>query len=194
MEVKVRFKAIGERGNNRQITRKIECPDFEHIKKEPFMLAGKPINCDITVDSQVMDWLDNEFDTRGFMNDHDLHCVIDYFIVKPKEKVDEEKVIREMFIEVLGKDFNEQILLDFMATSIKMKDALKGLSLRKKIDVVLKAQGVGYQTATKALKDITEYGNSLKPGGKNRHLIVKDSAKRERELANYKREQKELKE
>lgn len=173
MKVKVKFKAIGERGKNRQITVELDCPDFEIIKQKPFVFSSlhAPINCDISVNSQVITWLDEVYDTRKFMDENDLISVLDYEVVTKKEKIDEAQLIKEVFERVTNSK-DPIFYADFLATSIRMKHVLKGMSVGKKVATVLAAQGVGYKAATKALTDLSEYSDSLKEGGKNRHLIT----------------------
>lgn len=158
MKTKVSFKAIGLRGEPITQTVLLEHPDFVEQNKT-VNLNGEPADFTITVDSQIMEWLDNQ-DKSDLMYDHEWYTILNYSVVKPKVKSKSKRVqlgeIIEHFFVTTSPTEKTQMRADFLATYSKMYSSIKDMSAIKQFEVVLSALEVGYGAATQAYRHTLE--------------------------------------
>jgi hypothetical protein len=173
MKTLIKFKCLDLRGNIVYIKKKYEHPEF---KDETFSsLLGIELGREITTtaESKIVDWLDEQ-DKRDLMIDNDIHCIIDYSIVKKRAKKETrvtvvEKESNQLFeiCEILNRCFDDnsenkdRIIADFLVCYDKMKDSLKGLKVDKQMSIVFSSIGVAYESASNAYKHISNYGKTM---------------------------------
>lgn len=156
MEVKVKYKAFGLRGNRVSFTHTHECPDFKEIVKDCILFKGTTYT--ITVDEQVMEWLD-ELDKMFLIYKEDVDSIIDYSIVKPKERknrVGKSKSV-EVFkehVEDLG--MTDEMKINFFITYDRLKDSIKSMTTHQKVLVVFDALGLATEARTAAFQHMID--------------------------------------
>lgn len=150
MQKTIKFKAMTLRGKTVYFTKKFQCPDFKVIPGINFKGIQLP---DTTVESQIIDWLDNQ-NKFELMVEMDLGCIINYWIP-------EKKKAKPTIIYYLKQaNLSEQMLLDLIAVYKEIKPILKGKSIETQIDILLSHLKVGYKSATVAYKRIADYVES----------------------------------
>lgn len=124
------------------------------------------------------DWLSEQNSKLQDIIDNpklELKCILDWEILSIKNISDKGEVSMptnnslelikvekhnessaEYILEILKSSFkaniDEGFSNDFIATHNELKDALKGLSIERKIDVIFSAMSVGYKSAMNSLK------------------------------------------
>jgi len=79
--LKVKFKAIGLRGESVRFTQKIQCPDFEEYESDigqfvdSKLIRDGIINSKITIEEQQEEWL-SDFNKWDIMIDKDIQSII----------------------------------------------------------------------------------------------------------------------
>jgi len=169
MKIRVKFKAIGLRGEIEYKKMSFTCPDFKEIVYEHTQrLKGIPltINLNTTVISQVVDWLD-DMDKKQIMDENDWHAIIDYNVIDKKVAKKKGELAR---VKMTAFDLaqtvivnNEVMLNDFEVTYNRMADAVKGLPLEKQFEIVIGAMNIGMETATIAYRRISAILNDKNP-------------------------------
>ena len=160
MKSKINFKCILHNGKKKTIKKTIEHPSFSEINSEDFFLK---INEKYTkefltsigvatitpIDSQIIDWLDNQYELKkDIMDSHDIMTILDYEVYNPKSKaITKQQQVFDVIAEISD---NEQIMVDFMVTYHSMKKNIKDLSVKHQIMIVLNAMIVGYTASSVA--------------------------------------------
>lgn len=151
--LKVKFKAIGLRGEPIRFTQKIECPDFQEIETETnkyidqrFIDEGI-INSKITVEEQQEEWL-SDFDKWSIIVEKDIDSIVDWAIIRKKKKVNYEEIKFEALKTKLLEIWSNQPdrVADFLSIYQEMFPKIKRFSLIKRFEIVLQS----YIVATKA--------------------------------------------
>jgi len=157
MIIKVKFNALSYRGKPVKFVEKIEVPDFTDFPyKWKIDRTGETVDCIETVKSQQQDYL-LELDKSAFILKHDLLGIVDWEILEAKpSKLSHNKLIAIFAADAFKGDSKEQLQLDFMACYKKMAKDLKGLSVEKKITLVLASMNVAYQATLTAFMEYNE--------------------------------------
>lgn len=151
--IKIKVKGIDCRGDVKTIIHKYKLEnEFKDIVYPLKVINGFTLPETIySKEEQIINHLDNIFFGKMMQNEYDLYIILDYNVLKPKQK--------QPTIEEIIRSFNpsEEYLLNFMATYIKMKPSLKGMSNIKKVDVVMNALNVGLASATNVYREINDW-------------------------------------
>lgn len=167
MKVKVKYTAIGLRGE--QITEVIEheLPDFKERHGVSRLVSNdRPISCEyvISIDQQIMDHLD-DMDKRDMMYDRDWYAIVDYEIyqeVTDEAQAENFKNLVNLYTE------DENVRGSLYVAYASLYDKIKGESLAKQLDLTiasldlaLRSQGYAYQRMIDLLRsDPREYSRS----------------------------------
>ena len=170
-----------------------DCPDFETIVHDSFLEPGKKLYT--TVEDQIDDWVSG-FDKSTWMAENEISLIFNWEVIsaeitikavglpaETKQLVNKAKPqklttdqILQVFVQLPGM---EKLKDDFSATYQTMKPAIKNLSYKKQIEIVLQAIGVAYKSANNVFDRLNEMENDIKRQTKGKtHLEIKGMQKR----------------
>ncbi|BAV39340.1 hypothetical protein BPT24_216 [Tenacibaculum phage pT24] len=132
------------------------------------------LKSDYSIADQFEDYLD-ETDLSDWMDSNDVSIIINYKVLEVIQDGDSRDLptiqsdmeLREMkqstesfefglyYLYSKGVITNKKLILDCMAVYSKMYDSIKDLKTHKQIDIVLKATGVAYDSASNAYQHMT---------------------------------------
>ena len=186
MQVTIKYKCIGLRGNLFFIKKSIVCPDFEDKSHSIKTNVGE-FNFTESKDSQVIDWLDNQ-DKFDFMAKNGIHTIVDYEVVAEKEKKDKKTddhqielykshgVTKNKEIKVFSLLYNalnetesehkQQLLIDFIAIYKRLKDSISPLTVEKQASIIMEASGIAYESEDTAMEFSPSWAEKKKKKGK----------------------------
>lgn len=175
--LKVKFKAIDYYTMNKvsfSNTITSEGNNFKDKQTKPMPVnGGKYVLPSITLTASELasDWVGTQSSLlNDIINDpkRELHCILDWDIVSiknisasgkettetaPKQQNIKYDALALFEIIVAASDtIDEQTKVNFLHTYKEMKDSLKGLTVEKKISVVLAAMGVGFKASGEAYR------------------------------------------
>lgn len=152
-ELKVKFKAIGLRGESVRFIQKIQCPDFEEYESnigrfvDSKLIIEGIINSKITIEEQQEEWL-SDFDKWDIMVERDIQSIVDWTIIRKKEKVNYEEIkfeaLKVKLLEIWPN--RPDRVADFLSIYQEMFPKIKRFSLIKRFEIVLQS----YMVAAKA--------------------------------------------
>jgi len=103
----------------------------------------------------IMSFID-DIDKREWMNENNVHIIIDYWLAKEKvKKVTFGEYLKDYFKktdEMMSDEYKEIFVGDFLAAYSAMKDSLDGLSNEKKVKIVLSTLNTTYMGQLNILK------------------------------------------
>lgn len=159
--IKVKFDALSyNTGAKISITRKIESPEFVDIPvpEKKFKSCTVPAWTNTAFD-QADKWLEGEKEyLQNLIYDEDLLHICSWEILEVsgvRKEQPKKQQIADILIQAkndLG--LSEEFINDFNHTYLKMRAAVKGLSVERQIEIIGAAMGVGRAAAIKALTDI----------------------------------------
>jgi hypothetical protein len=178
----VKFKAITSRGDVVKKTVKVELPSDMEERTETLNINGTDISFKITLEDQVMDWLDS-IDKSPIMDENDWYTILDYNVVKKATKQTKVKKLEE-FKELIKNHFNsefehaDKLRDDFMVTYIKMFDKIQTLSAKQQfiivagtLDTAYTAQSEAYKHAIKLIQSISDKDIAKRVFGSRQKMI-----------------------
>jgi hypothetical protein len=176
MKVKIKFSAIKySTGKTINFTKTMLCPDFEVIDNSVFLIKhiGQEdikkygINTNISIESQIMDWLDKQ-DKMQLIYEHDLLCILSYEVAKKKiktlvvvtieDKIQENELkIASLIDEYFEKD---ELRIAFNYSYQQVKNEIYKLTIHEQIKIVLSMVDVGLLGSITAYKNMLNIFNS----------------------------------
>lgn len=158
MKTKVTFNVLyndGKKGNKIVV---IEHPEF---KSYNFEFKGYVLTK--SFESQVDEYVENEFDKVTFMEDYNIYLIFDWKIKTkiPKNKLTEKEKLG-ILVRACYKD--QKLIDDFEATYNKLYKDIKNYKFDKQFSIVSSALFANYTAASTAYKNIAEIlrGNAPK--------------------------------
>ncbi len=156
MQVKVKYKAIGLRGDKTSFTHVHECPDFQEEVRDCKLFIGQTLTT--TVDEKVMDWLDEQ-DKMFLIHKHDVECIVDYAIVHPKEKkprTPKKTEVQVMEEHVEDMELSDEMKINFFITYDRLKDSMGSLTKHEKVCLVFDALGLAMEARSAAFQHMID--------------------------------------
>lgn len=144
MKQKFKFKALNYKGKIVFFTKEYNCPDFEIIPSKKLNKIELP---ETTIESQLMDWLDNQ-NKEELMIEKNVSIIFDYWIVK------KNPVKLTIFDYLKQLNIPEQMLFDLTAIYKEIKPILKGKSINKQIEILFSHLNIGYKVSSTSYKNI----------------------------------------
>lgn len=145
MKQKIKFKALSYQGKVILFTKEFDCPDFKVI---PANKIGDLELTETSIESQVIDWLDEQ-DKTDLMIEKDLGVIIDYWI--PKKNKSKLTIVDYL----KSANLSEQLTLDLIAVYKEIKPLLKGKSIETQIKILFSHINIAYQSSSAAYQRIT---------------------------------------
>lgn len=165
-----RFKSLTSVGEIVDDVVTFDCPDFQD-KEVIFTLNGKSYTHIVSVETQLMSWLDNQ-DKKDLMYDKDWYGIIDYELEKPKSKDTQPMILFELAKNYFATlEHNEQLFVDFTVVYGRLYDKLKDLPLEQQFSLVLESLNIGYESKTDAYRNML---GLLRDDGKNLKIELGD--------------------
>lgn len=172
----IKFKCVTYNGKIRHFSKKYEHEDFEDevINSLLGVTLGREIT--ITKESKIMEWLDNQ-DKREFMDENDIHLILDYWIVSTKTKKQKSESIalfkKAKLDAMVGfwQDYKQKnpnsenidkLITDFFVCYDKMKDSISELSITKQFEITFKGMDIAYKSAINVYDHMKEFEDTLK--------------------------------
>jgi len=106
MKHSVKIKAITYNGDVVNKTVKVDGPEFKHYV-EQLVINGTPFSFDVSVEDQVLEWLDNT-DKTIIMDQNNWYTVLDYNVRKKVPKQTKAQKLEE-FKGLVEKYFNPSL-------------------------------------------------------------------------------------
>ena len=147
---KIRYKTFTYAGKVEYFVEEHEFPDFQE-KPWSFELSGKKIEGVDSVESQIMNFLDN-MDKKKFMDKNDIHTIIDYEIFKPKKKVNKKKMV----LQESKKYFDKEYWIDFAVIYTEMYKSIRNLPWKKQFEITVSAFSTTVQGKLATAKEFSE--------------------------------------
>lgn len=158
MNTIIEFDAISYSGQPVSVKKEMVCPNFE-IKNIKNNLPNIPFEIHISIEEQIMDWLDN-IDKSDIMYEYDLGIIINYKVISVIDKngiilVNEVEPDYTTILKNLFKDTPE-MLFDYIAVYTEMKDVVKDLPFMDQFKIVMKGVGVAALSKIDAFKHMSD--------------------------------------
>ena len=155
MKHRVKFKAITYRGEVVNKTVKVDGPEFKEYS-EVLNINGKEYPFNITVEDQLIDWLDAT-DKTDIMTQNDWYTILDYKVSRKiikQTKAEKLEAFKAMVETYFDPSFEHAVKLrdDFMVTYIKMFDKIQTLSAEQQFIIVMGTLDTAYTAQTEAYK------------------------------------------
>jgi hypothetical protein len=173
MKTKIKYEVLFYDGKKGHVNVNYDCPDFQDIENDPFVLDGKKIAdaSTTTVKDQIDEWV-HDLDKRDIMDKHDISIIFNWEVISAKSKetpkmdlIQREKKLTQselVGLFVQNAPMSEDLKVEFVAVYKELKPSIKDLKFDKQIDLTFKGLKIGMKAATEAYKYINEFSNTMR--------------------------------
>jgi hypothetical protein len=193
MKATIKYKVLFCSGKKGTIKVDYECPDFEHIDKEPIIIGTEVITTDISVEQQIDEWVAS-FDKTDLMYSNDIMIIFNWDIVSAKPKdVNKNIIVKQRILtqsEMVGlfikhANMTEDLKTEFIAVYSNLKSTIKNLKFDKQIDITFKSLNIAMMASKEAYRsqiEILKNGLSVYEKqisyGKTNYIKIQNQEKR----------------